>query len=173
MKNNIKKSLLFTMFLASNVTAADYEPYGDAVQYALPITALTIAFIEDDPEGRIQFYKTFGTTLAITYTLKPTINRTRPNGAPYSFPSGHAASSFASAGFIHQRYGLKKGIYAYIAASFVGWTRVDANKHYVSDVLAGAAIGAASSYFFTTRKNMKISGYKDSYSSGINIEYRW
>ena len=175
MKKNMKKSLLLIIMLifAENAFAAKYEAYGDGVQFVLPMVALTMSVVEEDPEGRVQFYKTFGTTFGITYTLKLGVNRTRPNGAPYSFPSGHTSASFASAGFIHQRYGVKKGIWAYIAASFVGWTRIEANKHYTSDVLAGAAIGTVTSYIFTTNENMNLSGYKDGDSTGINIEYRW
>lgn len=175
-KKSLRKNLLLTAALllsAGNVNAVSLEASGDMVQYLLPLTALGMSFNQNDPEGRVQFLKSFGTTFGITYTVKIGVNRTRPNGADYSFPSGHTSASFSSAGYIQQRYGWKKGGAAYAAATFVGWTRIKANKHYVSDVVAGAALGTLSSYVFTSNKDMKLSGYKDRDSTGINIQYRW
>ncbi|MDH5259447.1 MAG: phosphatase PAP2 family protein [Gammaproteobacteria bacterium] len=170
------KKLLLTIALftcANNAFANQYEALGDAVQYALPLTALGMTFTEDDTEGRIQFAKGFGATFGMTYTVKLGVNRTRPNGADYSFPSGHTSASFSSAGYIHQRYGYKKGRVAYLAAAFVGWTRIQANKHYASDVLAGAALGSLTSYVFTSGKDMNLTTYKDRDTVGINVRFRW
>ena len=47
-----------------------------------------------------------------------------------------------AATFIQQRYGWQYGLPAYVAASYVGYTRVASDQHYLEDVLAGAAIGA-------------------------------
>jgi len=159
--------------VAKNASAVQYESIGDAVQYALPFAALGMTYMEDDPEGRIQFYKSFGATFGATYTVKLGVNRTRPNGADYSFPSGHTSASFSSASYIHQRYGYKKGRIAYLAAAFVGWSRIQANKHYSTDVLAGAALGTATSYIFTSGKDMNLTTYKDRDTVGINIRFRW
>ena len=82
--------------------------------------------------------------------LKHTVRRERPDGSDTnSFPSGHTSASFQGASFIHFRYGLKYAIIPYLGAAFVGYSRVQADKHYVSDVLAGAAIGAGFAWFFT------------------------
>lgn len=55
----------------------------------------------------------------------------------YSFPSGHASSSFAAATAIllHNR---KAGAIAILYASLVAFTRLYAFVHYPSDVIAGA-----------------------------------
>lgn len=68
-----------------------------------------------------------------------------------SFPSGHTSTAFQGASFIHLRYGFLKGLPAYGVATFVGYSRVHADKHYVSDVVAGAALGTLSTYLFTGR----------------------
>lgn len=67
--------------------------------------------------------------------------RTRPNGEGGSFPSGHTAVSFASATVLQRHYGWKVGIPAYAFASYVGASRIQIKKHYLSDVAFGAAIG--------------------------------
>ena len=82
-------------------------------------------------------------TDAMTGILKLGFDRTRPNGGSYSFPSGHASSTFAVATVLETLYGLKAGIPAYAAASFISITRVDMNAHFVSDVVFGAALGSA------------------------------
>ena len=176
MKKRLLLPLSFIFYVLGNNAFANvnqYESFGDMVQYALPLTALGLTFTENDPEGRMQFYKSFGATFGATYSIKLGVNRTRPNGADYSFPSGHTSASFASAGYICQRYGYKKGRLAYLAATFVGWSRIQANKHYASDVLAGAALGSVTSFVFTSGKDMNLTTYKDRDTVGINIRFRW
>ena len=80
------------------------------------------------------------------------IDKTRPDGdCCDSFPSGHASFTFMGASFLQRRYGWKYGLPAYAAATFVAYSRVEADRHFVEDVVAGAAIGFLSSYYFTTR----------------------
>jgi membrane-associated phospholipid phosphatase len=84
------------------------------------------------------------------YVLKVSVARQRPHddGAPgngnYSFPSSHASVAFTSATLIDRNSGLLYGLPAYGLAGFTAFERVEAGRHYPSDVLAGAAIGALS-----------------------------
>lgn len=81
-------------------------------------------------------------THAAVEGLKHVSSRTRPDATnSRSFPSGHAASTFALATVVQQNYGLKAGIPAYALASFVAFSRVHGERHYLSDVIFGAAIG--------------------------------
>jgi len=74
--------------------------------------------------------------------LKFATERSRPDSSnQYSFPSGHSASAFATATVLQRDLGWKFGIPAYAMATYVAASRMGANKHYLSDVLAGAAIG--------------------------------
>ncbi len=75
--------------------------------------------------------------------LKFIVNRDRPDGSKYSFPSAHAARLFAMASVLEARHGPFLGIPAYLAAGAVAYTRLDANVHHVSDVIFGAALGSA------------------------------
>jgi membrane-associated phospholipid phosphatase len=99
----------------------------------------------------IQLVKSAALDLGVTYWLKATIKERRPDGSDNdSFPSAHSSVAFTSAEYLRKRYGWEYGIPAYGLAAFVAYSRVEADKHYVRDVLAGAAIGMASSYIFTT-----------------------
>jgi len=77
----------------------------------------------------------------LTFALKETSRRTRPEGGGFSFPSGHTAMSFASATVLQQEFGWKVGIPAYAVASYVAASRVQMKRHYLSDVTFGAALG--------------------------------
>ncbi len=82
-------------------------------------------------------------TDAMVGGLKLAFRRTRPNGGNYSFPSGHAASTFAIATSLEVLFGPKAGIPAYAVASAISFSRIDMNAHYLSDVVFGAALGSA------------------------------
>jgi len=79
-----------------------------------------------------------------TYAIKYPVDRTRPNGDPRGFPSGHASTSFASAMVLQEHYGWKLGLPAFLLAGYTAGSRVIANQHFVSDVVFGAAVGMAS-----------------------------
>ncbi len=74
--------------------------------------------------------------------LKVSLHRLRPDHSNrYSLPSGHASAAFSLATVADRHFGRKAGIPAYALASYIGLTRVERNKHYLSDVLAGATLG--------------------------------
>ena len=79
-----------------------------------------------------------------TFTLKHAIPRTRPDGEPRSFPSGHAAGTFAAATVIQRHFGLKGAVPAYTLATLISTARLQANSHYPTDIIMGAAFGILS-----------------------------
>lgn len=81
---------------------------------------------------------------AWTYPLKVAVGRTRPNGDPRSFPSGHASASFATAMVLQDHYGWKAGVPAFAAAGYTALSRLTDNKHWASDVMFGTFLGIAS-----------------------------
>lgn len=135
------------------------EKSGDVLAAALPTAALATTFIfKNGDKGTVQFAGAMATSLAVTFGLKYLIDKPRPNGERYSFPSGHTSSAFTGAAFLQRRFGWKVGAPAYAVASYVGYTRIQARKHDIYDVVAGAAIGVGSVYLFTKPfKNEKIS----------------
>jgi membrane-associated phospholipid phosphatase len=83
---------------------------------------------------------------AIVQTLKFTVRRTRPNGTPYSFPSGHSAATFALAAVVERHLGYRLALPTLAIAAYVATSRLHDNVHYASDVLFGAAIGTATGW---------------------------
>ena len=76
--------------------------------------------------------------------IKYTARRERPDGSnSQSFPSGHSASAFATATVLQRHYGWKVGVPAIVLAAYVATARVHDNKHYLSDVIFGGAMGVA------------------------------
>ena len=123
---------------------------GDIGAVLLPVAGLTAILINKDWQGLKQGVFSGITTLGVTYALKYAVKKERPDHSDFhSFPSMHTSVSFAAASFIQRRYGWKWGAPAYALSAYVGWSRVFGKKHDWWDVVAGAAIGAGSSYIYT------------------------
>lgn len=83
----------------------------------------------------------------MVHTLKKGINETRPDGKPYSFPSGHTANAFLGAHVAYKEFKDSSPILAYSGyalAAFVAGSRIYNNRHWVADVIAGAGFGILS-----------------------------
>lgn len=88
--------------------------------------------------------------------LKRAVDRERPDGGGLSFPSGHTSGAFSGASYLHYRYGWEYGLPAYLTAAAVGYSRVVADKHYWTDVLAGAAIANLSAFLLDDPINQRV-----------------
>ena len=125
-----------------------------------------------------------------THFVKQGIGRERPNGnGENSFPSGHTASAFMAAEFLHQEYKDVNpwiGYAGYFVATATGTLRMYNNKHWFSDVVAGAGFGIAStkiSYLvypyikslFTTKKdgNFTFMPFHQQGSTGLMLSGRF
>lgn len=92
-----------------------------------------------------------------TNILKYSIREKRPNSdAKNSFPSGHTATAFAFASTVGFEHGISYGIPAYAMATFVGFSRINDNKHYLFDVIAGALVGTMYGLSICNRDAPKI-----------------
>lgn len=94
-------------------------------------------------------YVTSGAIMGVsTHFVKQGVGRERPNNnRENSFPSGHTANAFMSAEFLHQEYKDVNpwiGYAGYFVATATGTLRMYNNKHWFSDVVAGAGFGIAS-----------------------------
>ena len=82
-------------------------------------------------------------TEMLVQPLKFATHRQRPDGSNHqSFPSGHAAITFAAATVIERHLGWRNSVLGYAIASYVAASRLHDNVHYLSDVVFGAAVGS-------------------------------
>jgi membrane-associated phospholipid phosphatase len=82
-------------------------------------------------------------TEMLVQPVKFATGRERPDlSNHHSFPSGHAAVTFATAAVIERHLGWKRSLLAYGIASYVAASRLHDNRHYLSDVVFGAAVGS-------------------------------
>lgn len=84
----------------------------------------------------------------MVFPLKKITNQPRPDlSNNHSFPSGHTAIAFVAAEFMRMEYKDVSpwyGVAGYAIATATGYLRMYNNKHWFSDVVAGAGIGIAS-----------------------------
>ena len=131
---------------------AGTESLGTDVAIALPVIAGGITLAKDDWKGTAQVTVDTIATVGLAYGLKHVIREQRPDKSDFkSMPSDTSALAFAPAQFLWDRYGWRYGVPAYAAATFVAWSRVDADKHHWYDVAASAGLAFGVSKIFTTR----------------------
>jgi hypothetical protein len=89
-------------------------------------------------------------TAGTTSLLKDLTDRSRPDGGSKSFPSNHSSEAFSSSTLANRNLNsitmsdkvrVPMQVANILLATSVGWARVEAGKHFPSDVLAGAALG--------------------------------
>ena len=130
----------------------------------IPTVGLTDLIVDGDAGAGTRMLASEIATMGVVFGLKNLIRRTRPYGAlpgverrpigshqppggidPVSFPSGHAAISFAAATSASLSYPEWYVIApAMTWASLTALARVWHGMHYPSDIAAGAALGAGS-----------------------------
>lgn len=90
----------------------------------------------------------YAMTAVFVNSMKYTIRQLRPdNSTRNSFPSGHTATVFTGVEMLYQEYKHSQpwvGITGYVVATGVGLLRIYNNRHWASDVVAGAGIGILS-----------------------------
>ena len=148
---------------------------GDVLAVAIPLSALGATLYKQDKAGQYQLLQSYSTATAGTMILKYTVREKRPATTERdSFPSGHTSSAFAGAGFIHRRYGLRYALLPYLGALFTGYSRIHAHRHHTRDVIAGAAIGIAASYWLVRPYHgMNIMPEVDAGHVGVRVRYAW
>jgi membrane-associated phospholipid phosphatase len=91
----------------------------------------------------VDIARSYAYSTVIVGALKVAVDRTRPDGEKYSFPSGHASAAFAVAPVVTYHFGAIAGTAAYACATATLIGRMEDRRHYLSDVVFGAAIGLA------------------------------
>jgi len=113
----------------------------------VPVVGALFAAGRFSPPGRFRaatydFAQAMIVNGAYSGILKYSVRRERPDGSDrLSFPSGHASTAFSLATVANHHYGWRVGLPAYVLASGIGLSRIESNRHHLSDVLAGATLG--------------------------------
>jgi membrane-associated phospholipid phosphatase len=145
--NPFAKQIQTNMVAPGQLTPLDgYIQYGPAALYV----GLNIATFKSTEAAFDQagvFLIGTGIYAATTYGLKAAIKEARPNGSEKTFPSGHTATAFFGATVLAHEYRDSHPelvIAGYTLAATTGALRIANNKHWLTDVLMGSAIGIAS-----------------------------
>jgi hypothetical protein len=117
----------------------------------------------------------------LTRSLKAVSHRTRPNRRnDLSFPSGHTSNAFTWATILGHYYGKKVAIPAYGVASFIAWSRLNMDAHYLSDVAFGAFLGYVVGRTVVATSDERAPGGRLEWyptagrkEAGIIASYRW
>jgi membrane-associated phospholipid phosphatase len=83
---------------------------------------------------------------ALVQGVKYSVQRDRPTGECCAFPSGHAATVFAAAAVLERHLGYRASWPALVGATYVATSRLVERRHFLSDVVFGAAIGEAAGW---------------------------
>lgn len=111
----------------------------------------------------------------VTGILKTAIREPRPDNPNEltSFPSAHATRAFAFASTIYSLHGWAWGVPAYTIATAVAYSRMNDNRHYLHDVVAGAIIGMSYGLSLTEQyqneKKLMVMPTND----GISVNLNW
>jgi len=116
---------------------------------------------EEFEAGQVLLLSLAGSS-AVTGALKYVVNRRRPtppnDRKNSSFPSGHATASFATAAVLSHYY-PRLSIPLYVLAGAISYSRLYLDRHYGSDVIAGALIGIVSArVVLSHRRRLTIRG---------------
>ena len=139
--------------MRNNAVPSFHHSYDDILQYspaAVVIGLKACGYKGREGWGPMLTADAFSAAImtGVVNGLKYSVRRLRPDGSRRnSFPSGHTATAFLTATMLHKEYGWRSpwfSIGGYTIAAVTGVSRVLNNRHWMSDVVAGAAIGIGS-----------------------------
>lgn len=143
--------ILMSILAQAHAGGNGWSQASDLLAVGLPTLAAAYTYRDRDADGAAQLAWTLGATVGSAELLKSRISELRPDRSDdKSFPSGHAAVAFASARYLDKRYpGQVSPYLLYGAAGLTALARVQADKHYWKDTIAGGALGYAWAEYFT------------------------
>jgi membrane-associated phospholipid phosphatase len=138
-------------FAAGKYIGSGYVQAGTAVGLYV-IGRFLLPHVEGEPRTNkvshlgFDLIRTLILSETVTHGIKLTVRRDRPTGECCSFPSGHASAAFATASVLERHLGYRGAWPTYVVASYVAASRLHDNRHFLSDVIFGSAIGISSGW---------------------------
>ncbi len=129
------------------ITVDDFTQYAPAVS-VFALNGLGVTGKHNLRDRSLIFATSYAIMATTVFGLKSATRIERPDGSSNnSFPSGHTANAFAGAELLWQEYKDRSvwyGIAGYAVATGTGLFRMYNNRHWLTDVAAGAGIGILS-----------------------------
>jgi hypothetical protein len=150
------------------------ETSGRVLMIGLPVAGGAYALYRGDRRGLLQIGASVASAYGVSFLLQKVVKEERPDYSGWdSLPSDSTATAFAAASSIQNRYGWSYGLPSYAIAAFVGYSRVEADRHHWQDVAAGAVIGWAAGWLLTDpyEEMPQMQVFADTKGAGINL--RW
>lgn len=130
---------------------AEWDNYSQFAPYAAILGMKAFGYHGRSDWGRFLVSTAVANAImaGIVNVTKNAVGEMRPdNSSANSFPSGHTATAFVAATILHKEYGLTRSpwfsVAGYACATATGVMRVFNNRHWISDVVAGAGVGILS-----------------------------
>ncbi len=187
--NSLRRWWLPMLLCASSLPMlAGAEDHADASQLRLsdrlrwvPMAgAATYSLYRGDGGGLWQLGGEVGATMLLTHGLKKAVNDTawgeRPDGGEHAFPSGHVSVACTGAAYLGERYGWQPAGPMYAVAAWVGYLRVEENRHRWRDVIAGCALAYGVSKLIVRpyrSHDLALVPVLDTDMIGLEISLRW
>lgn len=176
-----------------HITAGLLEPFdfeysfllmGGFVSYGL------LAKNQTSISTSLLLFESYALSMLFVRIPKNLIGRRRPDSWPpataydwegpfhgVSFPSGHTTASFAVASVIANQYRDYKWvpITAYSVATLAGLSRIYDNRHWLSDVVAGAALGIVIGNLVsrkTSSSKLSVVPFRNGSFQGLKLAYK-
>ncbi|WP_432221156.1 phosphatase PAP2 family protein [Flavobacterium sp. TMP13] len=157
----------------TKISVDDFSQYAPAASVYV-LNAFGVKGKNDLRDRSVIFATSYLIMASTILALKSVTHVTRPDGSSNnSFPSGHTATAFAGAEFLYQEYkdqSIWYGIAGYAVATGTGLFRIYNDRHWLTDVAAGAGIGIISTkiaYWVNPYLTQKLFKSTDANSTSI------
>jgi len=181
-----------THFLKLDPTATSSNDLQDAIPTAAVFAATCLyANVIDDASGRRESWAMFeaaGLSTITAYAIKYTTRRERPNqtsdpnqwgkSGGDGFPSEHSTIAFAVGTVLaesgNDEYRWIRRLLGYGLGAATSYERLKHNTHWLSDVVAGSALGIASAHFAMHHQEIdEANGVRlEPVAGGVLLTYR-
>lgn len=182
LKNSFYRALFISFILSIIIVTSrrEHVVIGHNLQLALPTIGLGCALINGSAQD--YFLRFLIMNMGIQgskYGLGDASINLRPNGKSFGFPSGHTAASIYGASYIARECVQKNPVvqvFVIAAASYVGFSRVEGNKHTLTQVIFGFLFGLFAENSFRNRRYKKrifknrFLKNKERYFQSLNIK---